>query len=297
MGQANGKIKENVNMTTIKIVTDSTCDLPAELAAKHGIEVVPLSITFGEETFLDGVDITASEFMDKLRASEELPKSSQPAVGVFEETYNRLAASGDDVRIISIHITEGMSGTMNAAKTAADMSNADVTVVNSRFISQALAFQVVKAAELAKEGKSVEEIIKAIDKVREGTSLFIMVDTLEYLKKGGRIGRGKALLGSLLKIKPIASLADGVYTPVTKVRTHMQMIQTLTKTFADETKGRVVKKVGIAHADAEALAAKLKQSVESINESIDVTIYPTSPIISTHTGPGAIALMYYSESN
>ncbi|WP_088105324.1 DegV family protein [Halalkalibacter urbisdiaboli] len=279
---------------TVKVVTDSTADLTPELIEKYNIIVIPLSISVEGKTYLDGVDISKKQFMTLLKNTEELPKSSQPAAGVFVETYNELAKE-PDTQIISIHLTEGMSGTYHSARAAAEMSDADVTVVNSEFISHALGFQVLEAAEMAKAGKGIEEIVERLAKVRKQTSLYLMVDTLEYLVKGGRIGKGKALLGSLLKIKPIASLADGVYSPFAKVRTHLQMIQLLTKTFEEETRGKVLKRVGIAHIEAEALAGRLKQSLLQIANDADIYITETSPIISTHTGPGAIALMYYSE--
>ncbi|WP_332631505.1 DegV family protein [Halalkalibacter flavus] len=280
---------------TIKIVTDSTSDLTKDLIQTYGIEVVPLSISVNGQTYLDGIDITKSDFVKLLTSSEELPKSSQPSVGYFEETYLRLLAEPDTTHIISIHLTEGMSGTFNSARTAADMIGENVTVINSQFISHALAFQVIEAAKMASDGHSVEEIVARLEEVREHTSLYLMVDTLEYLVKGGRIGRGKALLGSILKIKPIASLADGVYTPVNKVRTHIQMIEYFKKQFIEETSSLKVKAVGIAHIEAESLANKLKDALQL--KQIPVTITETSPIISTHTGPGAIALMYYSEKD
>ncbi|MDT8860628.1 DegV family protein [Alkalihalobacillus sp. MEB130] len=281
-------------MMTIKIVTDSTSDLTEDLVKTYGIEVVPLSISVNGKTYLDGIDISKKEFIGLLTSSEELPKSSQPSVGYFEETYRRLLDEPETSHIISIHLTEGMSGTYNSARTAADMVGDKVTVINSHFISHALSFQVLEAAQMAQGGSSVEEIVARMEEVRANTSLYLMVDTLEYLAKGGRIGRGKALLGSLLKIKPIASLADGVYTPVTKVRTHMQMIEYFTKQFKEETEAFKVKAIGIAHIEAESLAHKLREALQQV-KNIPVTITETSPIISTHTGPGAIALMYYTE--
>ncbi|KHF40436.1 DegV family protein [Halalkalibacter okhensis] len=279
---------------TIKIVTDSTSDLTEDFVQTFGIEVVPLSISVNGQTYLDGIDITKKEFVTLLTSSEELPKSSQPSVGYFEETYRRLLNEPETTHIISIHLTEGMSGTFNSARTAAEMVGESVTVINSQFISHALGFQVMEAAKMANEGHSVEEIVTRLKEVREHTSLYLMVDTLEYLAKGGRIGRGKALLGSILKIKPIASLADGVYTPVTKVRTHQQMIEYFKKQFIEETSSFKVKAIGIAHIEAESLANKLKDTLQKV-KNIPVTITETSPIISTHTGPGAIALMYYKE--
>ena len=280
-------------MTNVKIVTDSTVDIDRALLDELNVEVVPLSITIDGTSYLDRVDISATEFMKKMSESKDLPKSSQPAVGDFVEVYNRLGADGS--KIISIHMTGGMSGTVGSAESAAKISESDVTVVDSRFISFALSFQVMEAAKMAKEGKSVEEIIARLDVIRANTELFIVVDTLDNLVKGGRIGRGKALIGSLLNIKPIASLEDGVYTPVTKVRSHTQLVKFLTKRFVEDTSGKVIKGIGIAQADASKLANTLKDSLINASGYSDVNIVDTTPVIATHTGPGAIALMYYSE--
>lgn len=279
---------------TIKIVTDSTSDLSEYLIKQHGITVVPLSISLGEKTYIDGVDLSKKEFIRLLTSSDELPKSSQPSAGTFEKTYRELLDDPNTSHVLSIHLTEGMSGTVNAAQTASGMIGGGVTVVNSSFISHALGFQVLEAAAMAKNGHKVSEIVEHLEQVRQCSSLYLMVDTLQYLAKGGRIGRGKALLGSLLKIKPIASLADGIYTPVTKVRTHMQMIEYFTKTFKQETEGKTIKAVGIAQVEAEGLAHKLREALQRDCEMPFVTITETSPIISTHTGPGALALMYYA---
>ncbi|MBU8905366.1 DegV family protein [Desertibacillus haloalkaliphilus] len=279
-------------MSKVKIVTDSTLDISDEILRQYNIEVVSLSVNIEGESFLDRVEITPSQFLEKLKQSKELPKTSQPAVGKFVDVYNRLGADGSEV--LSIHMTEGMSGTVASAKSAAEMADAKVTVVDSRFISLALSFQVIEAAKMAEQGKSVNEIVEKLDKVREATSLYLMVDTLEYLAKGGRIGRGKALLGSILNVKPIASLADGVYTPVTKVRTYNKMITYFRNMFEKETEGRTVKAIGIVHVDAYDLASRLKAELEKLT-SVEVTLSETTPVISTHTGPGALALMYYSE--
>ena len=280
-------------MTKVKIVTDSTVDIDRALLEDLDVEVVPLSITIDGTSYLDRVDISATEFMKKMSESKDLPKSSQPAVGDFVEVYNRLGADGS--KIISIHMTGGMSGTVGSAESAAKISESDVTVVDSRFISFALSFQVIEAAKMAKDSKSVEEIIARLDVIRANTELFIVVDTLDNLVKGGRIGRGKALIGSLLNIKPIASLEDGVYTPVTKVRSHSQLVKFLTKRFAEDTAGKTIKAVGISQANAIKLATTLKESLMEASGYQDVGIAETTPVIATHTGPGAIALMYYSE--
>lgn len=280
-------------VSKVKIVTDSTMDISKDVLDTINVEIVPLTITIDGKSYVDRVDFTANEYMKLLKESKELPRTSQPAVGVFAELYDRLGEDGSE--IISIHLTSGMSGTYNSALSASKMTKSKVTVVDSAFISFALNFQVVEASKMAEAGKSVDEIVARLKEIREKTALYIMVDTLDNMVKGGRIGRGKALVGSLLKIKPIASLADGVYTPVAKVRSYVQMIKFLTKQFEEETLNKTIKSVGIAHADAYELAVKLKDSIVNACGFSDIKIVDTTPIISTHAGPGALALMYYSE--
>lgn len=280
-------------MSTVRIVTDSTIDVSKEILDEYEITVVPLSITIDSNTYTDGVDLTPNEFIKMMMDSDELPKSSQPPTGKFLEVYDNLSKDGSS--IISIHMTKGMSGTMQSAQGASQMSAADVTVVDSMFISKALGFQVLEAAKMAKNGYTKEQILQRVEEIRKNTTLYITVDTLDNLVKGGRIGKGKALIGSLLNIKPIASLQDGVYTPIGKVRSQSQAIKYLVKQFADDVKGKTVKAVGIAHADAFDLALKLKQAIADINPNCPVDISFTTPVISTHTGPGAIGFMFFAE--
>ncbi|MEW9109498.1 MAG: DegV family protein [Cytobacillus gottheilii] len=278
-------------MNKVKIVTDSTVDLQDEILQKYDIEVVPLSIHINGETYLDRKDITPVEFMKKMKESDELPKSSQPPAGVFLELYDRLTDEGYD--IISIHMTGGMSGTVQSAESAASMAKGNVKVIDSQYISKALAFQVIEGAKMAMNGSSVEEICSALDDIRAKTKLFVVVDTLENLVKGGRIGKGKALLGSLLNIKPIASLEGGVYTPVAKVRSHAQIVKYLANQFAEDAKGKTIKSVGLVHAEGFELASKLKAAIGDLTGYTDISIEDTTPIVSTHTGAGAIGFMYY----
>ncbi|WP_042355376.1 DegV family protein [Bacillus rubiinfantis] len=280
-------------MSKIKIVTDSTMDMPAEVVEKLGIEVVPLSVTINGETYLDRVELGPVEFLQKMSKSPELPKSSQPSAGAFLEVYDRLGQEGYEV--LSIHMTGKMSGTVRSAESAAQMTSTKVTVLDSKFISKALAFQVKEAAEMAIQGKSVEEILLRLETVCEHTRLYIMVDTLENLVKGGRIGKGKAFIGSLLNIKPIASLEGAEYTPVTKARSYSQVVKFLAKQFAEDVKGKTIRGVGIAHAEAHELAQKVKESIFELTGFQDVEIDYTNPTIMTHTGAGALALMYYFE--
>ena len=280
-------------MKKIHIVTDSTCDLTKEELIEHDINVVPLTIQIDGKMFVDGEDIEPASFLQMMKNAKELPKSSQPAPGKFKELYDELGKDGD--QIISIHMTGGMSGTVDSARQAAEMSTADVTVIDSRYIAVGLAMQIREAIKLRDSGATVEEIVSRLNVVRENTRLFVVVDTLENLIKGGRIGKGKGMIGSLLNIKPIASLDDGSYTPVSKARSHKQVVNFLFNQFKEDTAGKTVKAVGISHAEGlKTMGNPLKELIQSSGFE-DVEIKFTSPIISTHTGPGAIGFIYFAE--
>ncbi|SEM03302.1 EDD domain protein, DegV family [Paenisporosarcina quisquiliarum] len=279
-------------MQKVHIVTDSTADLTTELIEQYNINVIPLTIQIDGESFIDGVDIKAEEFLEKMSIAKELPKSSQPSSGVFKELYDELGKDGDQV--ISIHMTGGMSGTVKSAQAAAEMTESDVTVIDSKFISFALSFQVEEAAKMASNGETKEAIIQKVEDIRKKTDLFVVVDTLDNLVKGGRIGKGKAMLGSLLSIKPIASLAGGEYTPIAKVRSHKQVVNYLFDRYIADTKGKVVKAVGISHANGFSMAKPLMNLIKE-SGFLDIQVSFTSPVISTHTGPGAIGFMYTTE--
>ncbi|MFS0656725.1 DegV family protein [Bacillus sp. 179-C3.3 HS] len=280
-------------MKQIKIVTDSTVDLPQEKLDELSIHVIPLNISISGVDYVDRVNLQPEEFIRKMEAADELPKTSQPAMGQFVELYKQLTADGSDV--VSIHLTGGMSGTVQTAESASKMVDGNITVVDSKFISQGLGFQVVKAAELAKKGASLEEILREIEAIRERTKLYVTIDTLENLVKGGRIGRGKALIGSLLHIKPIASLTDGIYSPEANVRSYSALVRYLTKQYVQAVKGKTVQAIGIAHADALELAEKLKMALLDHTPDALIDIAYTTPIISCHTGKGAIGFTFYTD--
>ncbi|MGG2092341.1 DegV family protein [Bacillus sp. S13(2024)] len=280
-------------MPKIKIVTDSTADLSQDVIEKYDIHVIPLSISVNGQTYLDRVDLQPDEFIEEMEKSEELPKTSQPAVGSFVELYDRLGEDGSEV--LSIHLTNGLSGSVATAGSAATMTNTKVTVVDSLLITHALGYQVIEAAKMAQEGRSLEDILKRVEEVRKNTRLFVVVDTLENLVKGGRIGKGKAMIGSLLNIKPIASVEDGVLNPITKVRSQGQVVKTLAKIFEEDIAGKTVKAVAIPHAKALPLAQKMKEAVEKISGFTQSEIFFTTPVISTHTGVGAIGFSYFAE--
>ena len=281
-------------MTQIHIVTDSTCDLTDAEIKQHGIHMVPLSVQIDDTTYTDRVNLQPDTFIELMKKAENLPKSSQPAPGVFKELFDELGKDGSQV--ISIHMTGSMSGTYQSASQAAQMSDSDVTVIDSRYIAFGLAFQLREAIRLRDAGASVEEIVAGVNKVRENTRLFVILDTLENMVKGGRIGKGKAVVSSLLNIKPIGHLDIGEVTICAKPRSYKQVIKFLISEFEKDTKGKVVKSVGISHANAmDTLVNPLIEQLRGIGYNDDVEIAYTSPVISTHTGEGAIGFMYYAE--
>jgi len=287
------EVKGCVEVGRIHIVTDSTCDLTKEEVMQHGIHIVPLTIQIDGKTYIDGVDLEPQTFLGLMKNAKDLPKSSQPAPGKFKELYDELGKDGD--QILSIHMTGGMSGTVESARQAAQMTDADVTVIDSRFIAIGLAIQLREAIKMRDAGATVQEIVARLDKVREHTHLYVIVDTLENLIKGGRIGKGTGFIGSLLNIKVIANLEGGAYNPVSKVRSHKQVVNYLFKQFQADTASKTVKAVGISHADGlTTMGGPLKELVEGTGFD-EVEIAFTSPIISTHTGPGAIGFIYFAE--
>lgn len=277
----------------IKIVTDSTVDLSKETIDELGITVVPLTTTIDGLSYIDGVDFTPEEYMEIMASLKDLPKTSQPSVGKFVEVFDELGKDGSE--ILAINVTTKMSGTHNSAVAASEISNSKVTCYNSQYISHAMSYQIREAVEMARKGFSIDAILDRLDKVRECTSLYIVVDRLENLVKGGRVSKSMGFLGSMLNIKPIASLAGGEYTPVAKVRSYSQVIKFLAKQFAEDIKGKTIKYVGIAHADGIEHVNNLCEAIKEYVSKEQIYVYHTCPTISTHTGPGAISFTYMVE--
>ncbi|WAA11275.1 DegV family protein [Fervidibacillus albus] len=280
-------------MMTIKIVTDSSADLDQALIEQWDIHVISHLIEMDGKQYLDRVNITPAECLEYMKQSPDVPKTSQPPIGAFLELYEQLTADGSEV--LSIHISGQLSGTVSTAYMAANQVDGKVTVFDSHFLSKTLAFQVIEAAKMAKEGKTVEEIIERLEKIRENSRLYVVLDTLEFLNKGGRIGKGKALLGSLLKIKPIAAIHDGVYTPIATVRNYNQAMKHMLQLLKEDTQGKVLKAISVGHAGGLKRATQLKNKIMELYENVTIQIDETTPIIGTHTGPETVGLMYFVE--
>ena len=278
-------------MANIKIVTDSTSDLPRDVAETYGIEKIPLKVHFGSETYLDGVDLQSAEFFRKLAESAELPTTSQPSPVEFMEVYKKLADTPDTV-IISLHISSAFSGTIQSATLAKSLLEEQVRIeiVDSKSTSYGLGMMAIAAAEAAREGKSVEEILEIVQRIRRETRLFFIVDTLEYLQKGGRIGKAAAMLGSLLNLKLILTVDDsGEVAPVDKIRGSKKavarVIELLQKDFGDRTVD-----VCVVHSVARERAEELLSLVSEALKVRNHTYSELGPVLGTHAGPGTLGV-------
>ncbi|ALS38086.1 DegV family protein with EDD domain [Enterococcus rotai] len=280
-------------MTNVKIVTDSSCTMLKSVRDDLDIQMMPLSVMIDGVVYTDDDHLEGEHFMELMSTAKALPKTSQPPIGEFVELYDRLGADGSEV--VSIHMTKGLSGTVEAARQAGNLSSANVTVIDSDFTDQGLSFQVIQAAKLAKNGASVPEILAEINHVKENTKLFIGISTLDNLVKGGRISRATGLLSSIFNMKVVMDFDQTELIPVAKGRG----MKTFNKWF-DELKSELsnlsnVRQIGISHADGLELANSFKEGLQALFPDMDIPVLHTNPVIATHTGKGAFAIMYYTD--
>ncbi|MDI6870302.1 MAG: DegV family protein [Bacillota bacterium] len=278
----------------VKLVTDSTADLPEALVRRYGLTVVPLHVHFGEEDYRDGVDIWASEFYYKLETSGVLPHTSQPSPGDFLQVYEPLTADGSEV--VSIHLSRALSGTCQSAEMAAEMlGRPAVTVVDSASASLGVGLVVLEAARRVEEGASREQVAEAARRASRRLVLFFVVDTLEYLQKNGRIGRATAFLGSLLNIKPLLTLEDGIVTPVEKARGKNKALSRIFD-LLHERVGRKPARFAVVHADRPEEAINLVERVKGEFACLEPPLVgDIGPVIGSHVGPGTLGIVALPE--
>src|SRR5467141_453263 len=275
---------------SVAIVTDSTADLPPALASSRSISVVPLTLHFESRSLLDGVDITPSEFYRKLPTATTHPTTSQPSPGRFAEMYNELLANHD--AIVSIHISEKLSGTYDSAKQAADMTDPQrVHVVDSQVVSMSLGLVVLGAALLASNGADAEDIVAKVEAIRPHVQTYFSVATLEFLRRGGRIGRASAMLGSVLQVKPVLCIRDGLVTPLERVRTFDRALTRVVELTREVDRGHGLCVI-VGHADAEADAERVARDLEPVAETL--MIQPLGPVVGAHAGPGVVGVGCYA---
>ncbi|MGT2924522.1 DegV family protein [Streptococcus caviae] len=279
-------------MSKIKIVTDSSITIEPELVKELDITVVPLTVMVDGVVYSDNNLKEEGQFRALAKNSKTLPKTSQPPVGLFAETYEHLLKEGAE-QIVAIHITHALSGTVEASRQGANIAGANVTVLDSSFTDQAMKFQVVAAARAAKNGSSLEEVLAKIEEVKQKTELFIGVSTLENLVKGGRIGRVTGLISSLLNIRVVMELKDHVLNPVTKGRGNKTFNKWL-DSFIAHIKDRKIAEIGISYAGTAELAKGLRDKLQAYVEK-EIAVFETGSVIQTHTGEGAFAVMVHYE--
>jgi fatty acid kinase fatty acid binding subunit len=272
----------------IKIVVDSTADLPAELYREHDITVVPVLAQFGAETLRDDVDTTRDQFYTRLITSPEPPKTAAPSVGMFEEVFRKLTATGHE--ILSLSLVGGLSGTYNAARQAAQLvEGARIICVDSQTVSMPLGFLVLRAAEAIRAGKSLEETAALIEALRPKAVLFVALETLRYLEKGGRIGRMRALLGTMLSVKPIMEVRNADVLPVEQVRTWKRVPPRLVELM--HMRGSF-EELSVQYTTDRASAEQLAELCAAANliSRERIRVVQAGAVLGTHVGPGALAL-------
>ncbi len=274
---------------TVRIVSDSTADIPPDQARAAGITIVPLTVFFGDEAYLDGIELDNAGFYRKLQLSKELPRTSQPSPAAFQEAYIRLINEGADA-ILSIHLSAKLSGTYQSACTARDtlpdtVKKIPIEIVDSQSISVGMSRAIMRAAQEAREGLSLPEIKAHVLDELARTRILAVLDTLEYVKRGGRIGGARAFLGNALSVKPIISLKDGEVVPVEQPRTRSKAYARVAQLLQEMG---MVEHVSIAESSDE-VGQQLAEVVKTVYSG-ELPILRLGAVLGTHTGPGTAAI-------
>ncbi len=271
----------------IRIVTDSSCDIPAELIARHEITIVPLTIRFGDEEFVDSVELSTDQFWDRLTAGAGLPETAAPSAGAFLDAYQKLASEGAD-GIFVITISSDLSATHQAAVIAAEkLDGLPVKILDSRSVSMGLGLQVIAAAEHAASGASLDDVSEAAIGRVDGVTLFAALDTLEFLKRGGRIGGASALVAGLLDIKPIITLRDGTIDAAGRVRTRSKAVERIVSECLSRAPSGRLSVFGGRTPGFEAVVDRI-----TAESGMAVTAAELGAVVGTHSGPGVLGMAH-----
>jgi DegV family protein with EDD domain len=280
-------------MSKVAILTDSTAYIPTDLLKVHNITTVPQVLIWGEETFHDGVDILPDDFYRRLSTAKVMPTTSQVSIVTVKDAYEKLLAEGYEV--LSIFISSKLSGTMQSAIQAKEMlpKAADkIAIVDSHSTAMAMGFHVLAAARAAQAGAGLAECKKLAEEAQKHTGVYFVVDTLEFLRRGGRIGGAQALLGSALNIKPLLALQDGRIESVEKIRTKGKALDRLVEIVVEQVAGRTPVRIATLHANAEAEARAVLETAAARLNPTEKVLASVSPVIGTHAGPGTVGLAY-----
>jgi DegV family protein with EDD domain len=276
----------------VRVVTDSACDLPDDLIERNGIGVVPLTIRFGNEELIDRKELSTDEFWRRLADSDVLPETSAPSAGAFEGAFRRMVEDGA-TGIICINLSSKLSATMQSAQVAAQALQADcpVVVIDSLMVSMGLGSLCLTAAQRAADGDSLESIVANVTDRRNRSKLYGALDTLEFLKKGGRVGNARALLGTMLAIKPVLEVRDGVVEEAGKVRTRSKALRLL----VDRVKEGPFENLSVLHGNAPDVD-ELLDLLEPLAARDQIVVGQIGPVIGTHAGPRVIGVTFQAGS-
>jgi DegV family protein with EDD domain len=276
---------------SVAIVTDSTAYMPPNLVEQHQIHVVPNVVNWGTKTYRDGVDITSSEFFERRKSDPENPTTAVASIGEFRDVYAKAAEGAGAV--LGIHLSAKLSGTYSAAEQARGLlTDMNIKVIDSNATAMALGFVVLAAARAADEGKSLDEVVAAAEATIPRVGLVFTVETLEFLRRGGRIGGAQAFLGGLLDMKPILELRDGRVEPVERVRSKKKALDRILDIITAQTAGKSPIRLATIHAAAEAEAKALLEAAKGRMNVVEGIVAEASPTVATHTGPGTVGLAY-----
>ncbi len=279
------------SVAQVGIVTDSTSSMPPDVIEEHGIFVVPQVLNWGDESLLDGVEITTEEFYRRLQRSNEMPTTSQATIAGFKEAYEDLHGQGRP--IVTVCLSDKLSGTLLSAHQAREMlPEARIEIINSYTVAMALGFQVLAAARAAEAGAGLEDVVAEVERTRELVGVVLMVDTLEFLHRGGRIGGAARLAGAALNVKPILEVADGEVQPLERVRTRTKAINRLLDILEERIEGRGPVQLAIHHTGEWEFAQEMGREIEGRFSPSELYNSVITPVVGTHAGPGAFALVY-----
>jgi DegV family protein with EDD domain len=283
-----------MSKTKVAIVTDSVANLTPETIAEHNIYVIPQILNWEGQSLLDQIDITTAEFYERLPQSKELPKTSQPSPGQFTEHFQTVAEGAES--IVAVFVSSALSGTIQSAHLGAQaMGDYPIEIVDSRSASLGLGLLAVAAARHAAAGHDYREVAEYVRGLVPRMRVLFVVDTLEYLHKGGRIGGAKRLVGSVLSIKPVLHLEDGKIEPLASIRTKSKAIAHMLDVVLGEMKGKQHIHAGIIHAGTPQDAAYIKQQIEAAVQTEELLVNELTPVIGANVGPGIVGMGYYTE--
>jgi DegV family protein with EDD domain len=277
----------------VRIVTDSTADLAAEIRRDLGIEMVPLTVHFGPESFHDVVEMSTDAFWAKLRSSSHHPKTAQPSPGDFLQVYEALAKEGHE--ILSIHLSGRLSGTISSGQIAAQMTpNAQITLVDTRSVTMGLGMMAIEAARMARDGKPVAEILTRVNAVADRMNILFTLDSLEFLQRNGRVGKAQAMLGGLLGIKPILQVdKEGLVAPADKVRGKSKVMPRALEIMQERVPAGRTINLSVLHTQAPEEASTWLTAVRQIYTVNEHFIADLGPVVATNAGPGTVGVCFY----